>query len=61
MGKERESVVDSWGRHHQLKNLHVLDGSLFPTSLGVNPQETIYGLVSLLTDTMLANGDLNGI
>jgi len=31
-------------RHHQLRNLHVIDGSVFPSGLGVNPQETIYGL-----------------
>lgn len=34
-------------RHHQLKNLHILDGSVFPTSLGVNPQLSIYGVCSL--------------
>lgn len=31
-------------RHHQVKNLHVVDGSVFPTALGVNPQMSIYGL-----------------
>lgn len=31
-------------RHHQLANVHVADGSVFPTSLGVNPQLSIYGL-----------------
>jgi choline dehydrogenase-like flavoprotein len=31
-------------RHHGVENLHVVDGSVFPTSLGVNPQESIYGL-----------------
>lgn len=35
-------------RHHQLDNLHVVDGSVFPTSLGVNPQESIYGLAHLV-------------
>ena len=28
--------------------LYVCDGSLFPTSLGVNPQESIYGLAHLM-------------
>lgn len=41
----RRSVTDTWGRVHGLRNLHVADGSLFPTSLGANPQETIYALV----------------
>ncbi|MBV8432888.1 MAG: hypothetical protein JO029_01255, partial [Candidatus Eremiobacteraeota bacterium] len=27
-------------------NLYVFDGSAFPTSLGVNPQLSIYGIVS---------------
>ena len=42
----KTGVVNSRGRHHQLANLSVMDGSLFPTSLGVNPQLTIYGLVA---------------
>jgi len=36
-------------RHHQVTNLHVVDGSVFPTSLGVNPQESIFGLASLVS------------
>jgi choline dehydrogenase-like flavoprotein len=41
----KTSVVRSRDlRHHTLTNLHVVDGSVFPTSLGVNPQESIYGL-----------------
>ncbi len=34
-------------RHHAVENLHVIDGSVLPTSLGVNPQLTIYGLAHL--------------
>lgn len=40
-----KGVVDSYGRHHQLANLSVFDGSVLPTSLGANPQLTIYGLI----------------
>lgn len=43
------SVVDSQFRHHAVPNLFVVDGSVFPTSLGVNPQHTIYGLSSYAT------------
>jgi choline dehydrogenase-like flavoprotein len=38
------SVVSSTGEHHQLRGLFVADGSLFPTSLGVPPQITIYAM-----------------
>jgi choline dehydrogenase-like flavoprotein len=39
----RTSVVDARGRHHELENLWITDGSIFPTGLGVNPQLSIYG------------------
>jgi choline dehydrogenase-like flavoprotein len=46
MGSDpKRSVTDSRGRVHGLQNLQVADGSLFPTSLGANPQETIYATV----------------
>lgn len=43
---ERQCVVDTDGRFKQLDNLYVFDGSVFPTSLGVNPQLTIYGITA---------------
>jgi choline dehydrogenase-like flavoprotein len=47
MGPEpSSSVVRPDLRHHQIENLFVVDGSVFPTSLGVNPQLSIYGLAS---------------
>jgi len=39
-------VTNSYGKHHQLANLSVCDGSLFPTSIGANPQLSIYGLAA---------------
>ncbi|RZT38445.1 GMC family oxidoreductase [Cupriavidus agavae] len=39
-------VVNSAGRHHQLSNLFVLDGSVFPTSIGANPQLSVFALTA---------------
>lgn len=45
MGKDpKTSVVDSTLKFHGMDNLWVVDGSVFPTSLGVNPQESIMGI-----------------
>jgi choline dehydrogenase-like flavoprotein len=45
---EAQGVVRPDGQHWQLDNLSVHDGSLFPTSIGANPQLSIYGLVNKL-------------
>ncbi len=50
----RASVVDEAARHHQLANLSVHDGSVFPTSLGANPQVSIYALAARSTTGLLA-------
>lgn len=53
MGNDsRSSVVTPEGRHHQSDNLWVFDGSLFPTSVGANPQLSIYGLVARLASRL---------
>ena len=46
------SVCDCDGKFHHLDNLYVMDGSLFPTSIGANPQLSIYGLVSKLSSQL---------
>lgn len=38
----KRSVVKSTGEHHRVRGLFVLDGSIFPTSIGVPPQISIY-------------------
>ncbi len=54
MGRsESQSVVNSYGRHHQIANLSIHDGSIFPTSLGVNPQLSIYGIIARNTDRLI--------
>ncbi len=40
----RTSVVDSNCQSHDIKGLFVIDGSVMPTSLGVNPQVTILSI-----------------
>ena len=52
-GKPELGVVRPDGQHWQLRNLSVLDGSIFPTSIGANPQVSVYGLVNKLA-TQLA-------
>ena len=44
----RRAAVDPSGRYHHLENLYVLDGSLFPTSIGANPQLSIYAVAAKL-------------
>ncbi|MDA4113251.1 MAG: GMC family oxidoreductase [Thaumarchaeota archaeon] len=43
-GGPGDSVVDSYGKLHGLQNLFVCDASVFPTSVGVNPQLTVMAL-----------------
>ena len=50
----RKSVADCDGKFHHLDNLYVMDGSLFPTSIGANPQLSIYGLVYKLSGRLAA-------
>ncbi len=44
------SVVDRWGRAHDVQNLFVVDGSLFVTSAAVNPTTTIQALALRTAD-----------
>jgi choline dehydrogenase-like flavoprotein len=48
------SVVDSRLRMHGMENVFVVDASVFPTSLGVNPQETIFALARWAADHVAA-------
>jgi choline dehydrogenase-like flavoprotein len=47
------SVVNPWGRTHDVANLFVVDGSVFVTSGGVNPTSTICALALRFADHMV--------
>jgi choline dehydrogenase-like flavoprotein len=48
----QQSVVNEWGRSHDVKNLFIIDGSIFVTSAGVNPTSTIQALALYIADAM---------
>ena len=50
----RASVVDVTGRVRELSNLYVIDGSIFPTSIGANPQLSIYAFAARLSSGLAA-------
>ena len=62
MGTDPErSVVNEWGRSHDVKNLFIVDGSIWVTSGGVNPTSTIQALALYIADSIkqrLANATL---
>ena len=48
----REGVVREDGVHHHVENLSVHDASVFPTSIGANPQLSIYATCARLADAL---------
>jgi choline dehydrogenase-like flavoprotein len=48
----QHGVINGDGRHHQWPDVSVLDGSLFPTSIGANPQLSIYAIVARLASKL---------
>ena len=56
MGHDPEtSVVNGWGRSHDVKNLFIVDGSIFVTSGAVNPTSTIQALALYIGDRIKTN------
>lgn len=54
MGEDQtRCLVDSNGKYHHLDNLYVFDGSVFPTSIGANPQLSIYGMACKQANKLL--------
>ena len=52
-GTEQQGVTRPDGVHWQLENLSIHDGSLFPTSIGANPQLSVYGTVNRLAQGLV--------
>ena len=56
MGTDKgNSVVDGHGRSHEVKNLFVIDGSIFVTAGAVNPTSTIQALALYIADYVKDN------
>ncbi|HAE33897.1 MAG TPA: choline dehydrogenase, partial [Dehalococcoidia bacterium] len=56
MGTDKgNSVVDGHGRSHEVKNLFVVDGSIFVTAGAVNPTSTIQALALYIADYVKDN------
>lgn len=56
MGKDpATSVVNEWGRAHDVRNLFIVDGSIFVTAGAVNPTSTIQALALYIADKIKAN------
>ncbi|WP_299544481.1 GMC family oxidoreductase [uncultured Roseibium sp.] len=56
MGADPEtSVVNGWGRSHDVRNLFIVDGSIFVTSGAVNPTPTIQALALYIGDRIKTN------
>ena len=49
------SVLDRWGRAHDVPNLFVVDASLFVTSAPINPTSTIQALALRTASWMCAH------
>jgi choline dehydrogenase-like flavoprotein len=58
MGNDsRSSVVDRYGRTHDIANLFVCDGSVMPTQGSANPGLTIQALAARTADYLVSQGD----
>jgi cholesterol oxidase len=51
-----QGVVDDLGRVHGYQGLNILDGSIVPTALGVNPSKTIAALAERGVAELVADG-----
>lgn len=55
MGTARHtSATTPDGERHGVRGVYITDGSVLPTALGVNPQETIMAVASVLAERVAA-------
>jgi choline dehydrogenase-like flavoprotein len=52
---QKRFVTNSWGQTYDIPNLFIADASLFPTSIGVNPQLTIMALARRCGEYIIEN------
>lgn len=53
MGEDpSKSVVNSYCKSHDISNLYICDASVFPTSVGVNPQLTVLMIATIAAEHM---------
>jgi choline dehydrogenase-like flavoprotein len=58
MGTDPEnSVVDRYGRSHEIANLFICDGSILPTQGSANPGLTIQALAARTADYLISQGE----
>ncbi len=54
MGEDpKDSIVNKFGKCHDIENLFIVDSSIFPSSSGVNPASTIHALSLYISDNIL--------
>jgi choline dehydrogenase-like flavoprotein len=55
-GDPMRAVCDPAGRVHDTAGLLIADASLLPTPLGINPQETIMAVATLVARQLISAG-----
>jgi choline dehydrogenase-like flavoprotein len=56
MGSDpQRSVVDQWGRAHDVKNLFIIDGSVFTTGGSLVPTSSIHAIALRTADYIKNN------
>jgi choline dehydrogenase-like flavoprotein len=52
----KDSVVDAYGRSHEVGNLWICDNSVFPSALAANPALTIMALALRTAERFCSQG-----